>query len=48
MENPNVDEKERAMGFCTCTTTVKAFLKELAGKFWGNCLTWIFNLVLVK
>ncbi len=30
MENPNVDEKEQAMGFCTCTTTMQ-------GIFEGTC-----------
>jgi hypothetical protein len=51
MEKPNVDEKEQAMGFCTCTIVVQGIFK-------GTCrwilkqimdldyLTWIFNLVL--
>jgi len=28
MEKPNVDEKERAMGFRTCTTTVQGIFKR--------------------
>jgi len=53
MEEPNVDEKEHAMGFCTGTTVVQCIFKRIHRKILGqvmdlNCFTWIFSLVLVK
>jgi hypothetical protein len=54
MIKPNADERERAMGFCTNTTTMQAISKRACRWILGQvmdlkpCLTWIFSLVLVK
>jgi len=53
MEKPNANEKERAMGFCTSTTVVQGIFKKTYRRILGqvvdfNCLTWIFNFILVE
>jgi hypothetical protein len=53
MEEPNVDEKEQAMGFHIGTTIVQGSSKGACRWILGqvmdlNCLTWIFLLVLVE
>jgi hypothetical protein len=51
MEKPNVDERERAMGFHIGTTTMQGIFKIACRRILGqvmdlNCFTWIFSLVL--
>jgi len=53
MEKPNVDEKEKAMGFCIGTTIVQGIFEGACRQILGqvmdlNCLTWIFILVLAE
>ncbi len=53
MEEPNVDEKKHAMGFCISTIVVQgifegAYRRTLGQVMDFNCFTWIFNLVLAK
>ncbi len=53
MEEPNVDEKEQAMGFHISTTTMQGIFEGAHRWILGqvmdfNCPTWIFSLVLVK
>jgi hypothetical protein len=53
MEEPDLDEKEHAMGFRTGTTFVQDIFERayrwVLGQVLGfNCLTWIFSLVLTK
>jgi hypothetical protein len=53
MEKPNANEKEWAMGFYSGTTPMQIISKGTCRLILGqvmdlNCLTWIFNLVLVK
>jgi hypothetical protein len=53
MEKPNVDEREKAMGFCIGTTIVQGISegarKQILGQVMDlNCLTWIFILVLAE
>jgi hypothetical protein len=53
MKEPNVDGKERAMGFRTGTTAVQGIFEGVRRQILGqvmdlNYLTWIFNLVLAK
>ncbi len=53
MEEPNVDEQERAMGFRTNTTIVQGISKgdrrQLLGQFMNlTCLTWISTLCWAK
>jgi hypothetical protein len=53
MEEPNVNEKERAMGFRTSTIFVQGIFEVARRWILGqimdlNCLTWIFSLVLAK
>ncbi len=48
MEEPNVDEKERAMGFRTSTIVVQGFSKEFVGGLWISTtshgfLTWYWQ-----
>jgi hypothetical protein len=53
MEEPNANEKEWAMGFCTGTTNVQNIFERAHKQIMRqvmdlNCLTWIFSLVLAK
>jgi hypothetical protein len=53
LEEPNIDERERAMGFHTGTTIVfgvsKGVHRHILGQVMDlNYLTWIFNLCLAK
>jgi hypothetical protein len=53
MEEPNVDEREHAMGFHIGTTTMEGIFERnhrwILGQIMDlNYLTWIFSLVLVK
>jgi hypothetical protein len=53
MEEPNVDEKEQAMGFHSNTTIVQGISERACRQILGqvmdlNYLTWIFSLVLVE
>jgi len=53
MEEPNVDEREWAMGFCIDATIVQGISKGayrwLLGQVMDfNCLTWIFNFVFTE
>jgi hypothetical protein len=53
MEEPNVDEREHAMGFRIGTTTMEGIFERTHRWILGqimdlNYLTWIFSLVLVK
>jgi hypothetical protein len=53
MEEPTIDEKERAMGFCISTIVVQGISEGAYRRILGqvkdfNRFTWIFNLVLAK
>ncbi len=53
MEEPNVNEREWAMGFHIGTTTMQGISEGAHRRILGqvmdfNCLTWIFSLVLVE
>jgi hypothetical protein len=53
MEEPNVDEREWAMGFHTNNIVMLNLSKRICRQILGqvmdlNCLTWIFNFCLAK
>jgi hypothetical protein len=53
MEESNVNERERAIGFHTYTTFVQGILEGICKQILGqvmdvNNLTWIFNLALAN
>jgi hypothetical protein len=49
MEEPNVDEQEQAIGFCTSIIVMRGIFKGVYRRILGHvmdltCFTWILNL----